>query len=334
MMKVRQTSVNKIVFVWMAASVVLGLVWVFLLFRIYIVKTTPVISVVMSTYNRSDLLPRAIDSILNQTYKDFEFIIINDGSTDGTSDVLKSYAARDKRIRIIENEGNKGLVYSLNRGLDLARGKYIAMMNDDDFSLPVRFQVQANFLNQNPSITVVGTNNYTHIPPEKDFSFISRKQSFKALIPYVIQPYDLTDIAITSYFQVPILHPSSMIRRSFLNQHNIRYSTDYPSAEDTPFWHEIILKGGSIIQLPVPLVFRGSSSKKKNYYSQQLNSYHRFLKNSLSEIWPHITTQKWLTRDDLCSILKAMLPHVGTRPYLTVDAINHLQQKYKCSKTP
>ena len=116
-MKVRQTSVNRIVFVWTAACVVLGLVWVFLLFRIYIIKTTPVISVVMSTYNRSDLLPRAIGSILNQTYKDFEFIIINDGSTDGTSDVLKSYAARDKRIRIIENEGNKGLVYSLNRGI-------------------------------------------------------------------------------------------------------------------------------------------------------------------------------------------------------------------------
>ena len=117
----------------------------------------PEISVIMSTYNREKWLPVAIDTILNQTFKDFEFIIINDGSTDKTAEVLSNYQRMDKRIRVITNETNLGLIASLNKGLDVAKGKYIARMDDDDKSVLTRFQLQHDFMEKNPSITVTGT---------------------------------------------------------------------------------------------------------------------------------------------------------------------------------
>ena len=105
----------------------------------------PLISVIMGSYNRggdrqSSLLLKAVDSILAQTEQNFEFIIINDGSTDNTAELLEELAQKDKRIIVLTNKENHGLFYSLNKGLDKARGKYIARMDDDDFSFPNRFQ--------------------------------------------------------------------------------------------------------------------------------------------------------------------------------------------------
>ena len=86
----------------------------------------PKISVLMTAYNSEEYIARAIESILEQTYKDFEFIIINDGSTDRTSDVVGKYAKTDKRIKFIDNKVNQGLVAVLNQGLDMCSGEYIA----------------------------------------------------------------------------------------------------------------------------------------------------------------------------------------------------------------
>ena len=108
----------------------------------------------MSVYNGERYLVEAIESILNQTFTDFEFIIINDGSTDGTADILRSY--KDRRIRIFE-QSNIGLTRSLNRGVALARGEYIARMDHDDLSMPERFARQVAFLDAHPEVGVVGT---------------------------------------------------------------------------------------------------------------------------------------------------------------------------------
>ena len=94
----------------------------------FFLKPSPLVSVVMPTYNRIGLLPRAIDSILNQTYDNFEFIIVDDGSNDGTKELLKTYAQSDPRIKILTNEKNMGISYSRNRGTDAAKGKYVAIM--------------------------------------------------------------------------------------------------------------------------------------------------------------------------------------------------------------
>jgi len=114
------------------------------------------VSVVMSVYNGECYLREAVDSILNQTFTDFEFIIIDDGSTDGTWKILNGY--RDPRIRLVQNEENIGLTRSLNKGLALAEGEYVARQDADDVSLPSRFEKEVALLDEQPDVVLVSGN--------------------------------------------------------------------------------------------------------------------------------------------------------------------------------
>ena len=113
------------------------------------------ISVLMPAYNAEKYIGEAIESILNQTYKDFEFIIINDGSIDRTEDIILSYD--DPRIIYLKNKENSGIVASLNNGLKQAKGQYVARMDADDISLPTRFEKQLQYMESNQHIFVLGT---------------------------------------------------------------------------------------------------------------------------------------------------------------------------------
>jgi len=113
------------------------------------------ITVLMSVYNGEKYLREALDSVLNQTFKNFEFLIINDGSTDKTERILKSY--NDPRIKIVNNKKNIGLTKSLNKGLKLAKGKYVARMDADDISLPERLKIQLKFMEENGKFGLVGS---------------------------------------------------------------------------------------------------------------------------------------------------------------------------------
>ena len=115
----------------------------------------PKISVVMPAYNAEKYIGEAIESILNQTFKDFEFIIINDGSVDHTKEIIREY--NDPRIVLLENDKNRGIVLSLNKGLDAATGKYIARMDADDIATKDRLEKQLEFL-QVKSYDMVGCN--------------------------------------------------------------------------------------------------------------------------------------------------------------------------------
>jgi len=120
--------------------------------------TTPKISVIMSVYNGGKYLREAIESILNQTFTEFEFIIVNDGSTDNSREIIQSY--NDERIKIINNEENIGLPKSLNNALKAARGEYIARQDADDISLPNRFEEQIKYFEKHPEVMLLGTNAY------------------------------------------------------------------------------------------------------------------------------------------------------------------------------
>jgi glycosyltransferase involved in cell wall biosynthesis len=115
----------------------------------------PKISVLMSVYNGEKYLRQAINSILSQTFKNFEFIIVNDGSSDDTYKIASSYS--DERIIIISNKKNLGLTKSLNIGLNITKGDYVARMDADDVSFPGRFEIQADFLDRNPDFGLVGS---------------------------------------------------------------------------------------------------------------------------------------------------------------------------------
>ena len=123
----------------------------------YEIPDRPKVTVLMPAYNGEKYLREAVDSILNQTFTEFEFLIIDDGSTDKTWQILQEYAGMDQRIVLVQNDNNLGLAKSLNKGLGMAKGEYIARMDADDISLPERLAFQVAFLDENPNIGLVGS---------------------------------------------------------------------------------------------------------------------------------------------------------------------------------
>ena len=117
----------------------------------------PSVTVVMPVYNGEQYLAEAIESILNQTFTDFEFLIVDDGSQDSSAAIIRDYANRDERIRVIQHERNQGQASARNSGIAAAAGRFIAAMDSDDISLPQRLEKQVNFLQSHPDIGVVGT---------------------------------------------------------------------------------------------------------------------------------------------------------------------------------
>jgi len=118
----------------------------------------PTISVIMSVYNGEKYLREAIESILSQTFTDFEFLIVNDGSTDGSLEIIQSY--QDERIRVINNEQNIGLTKSLNKAIKQAKGEYIGRQDSDDVSFPNRFEEQIKYFEEHPEVALLGTSVY------------------------------------------------------------------------------------------------------------------------------------------------------------------------------
>src|SRR5262245_20664754 len=116
--------------------------------------TTPLVSVIMSVYNGEQWLSQAIDSIVNQTYSNCEFIIIDDASNEATKNILKRYEI-DKRFKMVHQESKRGLTKNLNTAIDISNGDLIARMDADDISLPNRFQKQVDYLNKHPQTSVI-----------------------------------------------------------------------------------------------------------------------------------------------------------------------------------
>jgi glycosyltransferase involved in cell wall biosynthesis len=174
----------------------------------------PQISVVMPAYNAEKYITEAINSILSQTFTDFEFIIINDASTDSTKEIIGSF--QDPRIKLINNEQNQGVANSLNIGIAEAKGKHIARMDADDISLPHRLQTQFDFMEQNPEIDICG-------------SWIETFGDNQRIIK-VPEKYD--DIKDELFFSCPMLHPTLIFKKNL----NLQYSSDFPRAEDYDLW--------------------------------------------------------------------------------------------------
>lgn len=181
----------------------------------------PKISVLLPVYNGGEYLQTAIDSILNQTFSDFEFIIINDASTDDSEKVILSNT--DSRIVYIKNEQNLGLIKTLNKGLDLCKGEYIARMDQDDIANPTRFEKQNTVLDHNLEIGVCGT----------WFTFFGTREN-----TVVKHPEYHEQIKIAMLGNCPIGHPTVMLRKN--NVGNLRYDVNYQAAEDYEFWSRLV----------------------------------------------------------------------------------------------
>lgn len=179
-------------------------------------KRTPKVSIIMSVHNGMPYLKEAVESILDQSFIDFEFIILDDFSADGSLRYLTSL--KDRRIIRITNEENLGLAVSLNKSLKVAKGNYIARMDADDISQKNRLKEQINFLEKNPRISICGT--WAEIIDEKG-KIIGEKK----------YPTNSNDIKKALSFYNPIIHPSLMARKEVISELK-GYDADFDYAED------------------------------------------------------------------------------------------------------
>ena len=183
---------------------------------------TPAVSVVMSVYNAGIYLRKAVGSVLSQTYQDLELVVINDGSTDGSGDVLDEFAASDRRVRVLHQE-NRGLIASLNRGVAEARGPLIARMDADDVSLPHRLERQIAYLDAHPEVGIVGgIVRYVN----------DRGEAVGGLWPEWSPP---VLNGWRTLFETMLCHPTVVLRREVLDSTGL-YDASALHAEDYELW--------------------------------------------------------------------------------------------------
>lgn len=213
---------------------------------------TPKITILMPVYNGAEYLREAIDSMLRQTFGDFEFLIINDGSTDQSVEIIESYS--DPRIRLVNNGSNLGLISTLNKGVDLAKGEYVARMDCDDISSPTRLEKQLAFMESHPDVGVCGT--WANVFTE-DSSYILK------------HPTDHDGIKCFMFINSAIAHPTVMLRRSPFVANDLRYDMAFQHAEDYELW----LRASRYVRLAnipeVLLDYRISASQVSSVYRQE-----------------------------------------------------------------
>jgi glycosyltransferase involved in cell wall biosynthesis len=215
---------------------------------------TPLISVVMPVYNGEEYLNDALQSVLNQTYRNFELIIINDGSTDKSLQIIEKYKKQDRRILLIDRK-NKGVTLSLYEGIEKSNGGFIARMDQDDICLPSRFQDQMDYLAINLEVDVVGT-------------WISEIDENNCVIKEIVK-YPETHKRCMIHFKCrdPLAHPTVMFRKTFFDK-GAHYAIDIPAIDDTLLWHRGFINGCVFANLPkVCLQFRRTSDmyqRRKN----------------------------------------------------------------------
>lgn len=221
------------------------------------------VSVLMSVYNTPEKwLRECIESILAQSFCNFEYIIVLDCPTDKSEEVVHGYAARDKRIQLIKNNENLGLTKSLNKGLSIAQGRYIARIDSDDVAFRSRLEKQFSYMEKNPETVAVGSqictsldvNNATKRFPVSDWTPDSEVLKIRML-----------------FHNVGISHPTAMIRKSVLTDNNIKYDENIKKSQDYKLWVDLMQHGKIDMINEVLLMYRVhdgqiSADRSKQYY--------------------------------------------------------------------
>lgn len=248
----------------------------------------------MSVYNGERYLREAVESILNQTFTDFEFIIIDDGSTDSTWDILAEYATRDRRIVLMRNEENIGLTKSLNRGLRVARGKYIARQDADDISMPERLAKQVSVLDTRPQVVLVGAS-----ARQVDETGCPIGKAIRQENPH----FNRWRLLFGNY----MIHSTTMFRREIALQIG-GYDESLPYAQDYDLWSRLC-SVGEVTQVQEILVeYRKHQARiSAAHWDSQLLAAERTMRQLIENLLGHPVSSKeihWLrtwTRSPLAS---------------------------------
>lgn len=199
------------------------------------INRNPLVSVVMPVYNRRRFLPQAIDSILIQTFVNFEFIIVDDCSTDGSKEIITQYSQTDSRILMINNSTNLGVATTRNIGHLAAKGEFVAIMDSDDIALPDRLEKQLKYLEQNPEVGLCGS--WIEYIGEND----RKLKTWRT-------PLTDGEIRCEMLFAMCIANPSVMFRRALITDHLLMIDPEFKVAEDYEYWSRVLdfTKAGNI----------------------------------------------------------------------------------------
>lgn len=232
----------------------------------------PAISVIFPAYNCEIFLARAIKSVLEQSFTDFEFIIINDGSTDNTEFIILSFP--DSKIVYLKNEKNKGLIFSLNRGIEIARGKYIVRMDADDICLPQRFEIQKIFLDTHPETAVVAST----------IRFIDENGETTGFWPLDQETLNHEQIRRVMLKENCIAHPSVMGRTEIFKKY--KYKDYQKNIEDYDLWLRMLSRGLRIEKIAEPLLlYRVHSNSITGVFLKNKNFYFRHAMMKWKLLW-------------------------------------------------
>jgi glycosyltransferase involved in cell wall biosynthesis len=285
-------------------------------------STSPLLSVVLPAFNSANYLAQAIDSILSQTVKSFELLVIYDESSDATREIIEGYAAQDERVRLIEGQKAR-LVGALNQGLSLAKGQYIARMDSDDISLPTRFERQIEYMEQE-GLDFCGS----------DMLMIN---ALGSPLREIAMPSTPDLIAVTLACTVPFAHGSVVMRKSFLDRHNLIYR-QRAIAEDYVLWCEAYKKNAHFGNVNEILFyyrhFPDSLSKvhAKAVYEQTKELRRKFVRENIKMIEGALTcllpVQKELsTRDEGFLLLCAYLLYQQNKSPLSLLVLKNARLK-------
>ena len=232
------------------------------------------VSVIMPSYNAEEYVGEAIESILNQSYEDFELIIVDDLSTDGTYSRIKQF--KDDRIITVRNNENKGIAFSTNRGINMSKGKYIALIDDDDIAYPYRLKKQIEYMEENESIDILGGNS----------EIIDAQGNH---IRYGKVPHNNPKYlkAMLLFKTVDFINDTAMIRSDFLRKYELRYKEKYCGMQDYRFFMDAS-KIGNISSIDNYIMkyrihdHNYTDKCKQNYSTMRKRLYSQIRKDSLT----------------------------------------------------
>lgn len=229
------------------------------------------VTVLMPCYNASRFLDDAMQSILNQTHKHLEILAIDDGSTDGTADMIRRYAESDSRVHPVFNEGNVGLIKTLNKGCGLANGKYIARMDSDDISQPDRIEKLVSILESDPSLSLASAGCFRLSESGQRLSRVHPKACESKALKFVC------------FFSTPVLHPCVVFRASIIEKFN--FDEEYLHSEDYEFFSRLLLGGHRFVNIDEPLyqLRINSQSVSHRYETIQISTHNRISFRNISD---------------------------------------------------
>ena len=245
-------------------------------------QTTPMASVIMPVYNQEKYISATIESILNQTYTNFEFIIADDCSTDNGPNIIQQYAQQDHRIKYFRNTTNLKIAKTLNVAIKQATAPYIIRMDADDIAVPHRFNTQIEFMEHHLNVGVCGSwaKHFNHIPADsfKNLTFMTNAQQLK------IKMY---------LFSNEILHPAVIMRKSYFDQ-GVKYNEDPDNhSEDWALWVHLLNIGATITNLPEYLLYyRASATQLTQINSINIDqANNKIITNNLLQLFKHDMNQ-------------------------------------------